>query len=132
MKTPIHEIFSRALRGAAGSLAICQMGSPARITVLPIAFCLAAYGANHEGPRAEEARACTPCHSLAIVHSQRLSRTAWTKEIDKMAGWGAQIDHRQELLDYLADEYGESKPRAEPQLSSDDSKPSSNSPQSRP
>ena len=37
----------------------------------------------------EEARSCIPCHSLRLIHSQRLSRTAWNKELDK-TGFGKQ------------------------------------------
>ena len=46
-----------------------------------------------------EQRECTACHSMRLTHSQRLSPTAWGKELDKMAGWGAQIKDRQLLLE---------------------------------
>jgi hypothetical protein len=58
----------------------------------------------------EEQRACTPCHSLRLVHSQRLSATAWQKEIDKMIAWGAPVSDRKLLLDYLSHEYNAEKP----------------------
>ncbi len=58
----------------------------------------------------EEARACTPCHSLRLIHSQRLSRATWNKEIDKMAGWGTKITDREALLEYLVANYGDDKP----------------------
>jgi cytochrome c5 len=38
--------------------------------------------------------ACTPCHSLRLVDSQRLSKATWNKELDKMAGWGPKIQDR--------------------------------------
>ena len=58
----------------------------------------------------EEQRACTPCHSLRLVHSQRLSPAAWQREIDKMIGWGAPVSDRKLLLDYLSQEYNVEKP----------------------
>ena len=58
----------------------------------------------------EEQRACTPCHSLRLVHSQRLSVTAWQREIDKMIKWGAPVSDRKLLLDYLSQEYNVEKP----------------------
>ena len=57
----------------------------------------------------EEARSCIPCHSLRLVHSQRLSRTAWNKELDKMAGWGTVMTDREALLEYLVANFGEDK-----------------------
>jgi hypothetical protein len=62
----------------------------------------------------EAALACLPCHSLRLVQSQRLSRAAWGKEIDKMTGWGAKITDRDALLEYLAANFGDDKPAAPP------------------
>jgi hypothetical protein len=58
----------------------------------------------------EEQRTCLPCHSLRLIHSQRLSRAAWTKELDKMAGWGTKMSDRDALLEYLLANYGDDKP----------------------
>ena len=58
----------------------------------------------------EEARSCVPCHSLRIVHSQRLSRATWNRELDKMANWGTKIGDREALLEYLAANFGDDKP----------------------
>lgn len=58
----------------------------------------------------EETFSCVQCHSLRLIHSQRLSKAAWSKELDKMAGWGAVFRDRQTLLDYLSQEYGDTKP----------------------
>src|SRR5256885_16257317 len=33
--------------------------------------------------------ACTECHDAGIILQQRLSRKAWTKEVDKMIKWVA-------------------------------------------
>jgi mono/diheme cytochrome c family protein len=69
--------------------------------------------------RKEEARSCIPCHSLRLVHSQRLSRAAWGKELDKMAGWGTRITDRDALLEYLAADFGEDKAPPAPAMTRD-------------
>jgi mono/diheme cytochrome c family protein len=58
----------------------------------------------------EEARSCIACHSLRIVHSQRLSKAAWGRELDKMAGWGTKVEHRDALVEYLTANFGDDKP----------------------
>ena len=67
----------------------------------------------------KEERNCVPCHSLRIVHSQRLPRAAWNRELDKMAGWGAKYTERDALLEYLVTNYGDDKPMAKPEISGD-------------
>jgi hypothetical protein len=48
--------------------------------------------------------ACTECHDARIVMQQRLSKEAWTKEVDKMIKWGAlvQTGDREAFIDYLS------------------------------
>ena len=58
-----------------------------------------------------------PCHSLRLIHSQRLSRAGWTKELDKMAGWGTKYTDRDALLEYLVANYGDDKPLPKPAMS---------------
>jgi hypothetical protein len=65
----------------------------------------------------EEARACLACHSLRIVHSQRLSRAAWNRELDKMAGWGTKYTDREALLEYLVANFGDDKPAPKAEMS---------------
>ena len=67
----------------------------------------------------KEERSCIPCHSLRLVHSQRLSRAAWSRELDKMAGWGAKYTDRDALLEYLVANYGDDKPAGKPETSGD-------------
>ena len=67
----------------------------------------------------EEGLSCTPCHSLRLVHSQRLSKAIWTKEIDKMVGWGCKIQDRDNLMEYLMTYFGDDKPAIPPVLSKD-------------
>ena len=67
----------------------------------------------------KEERNCIACHSLRIVHSQRLSRAAWDRELTKMAGWGAKYTDRDALLEYLVANYGDDKPMGKPEMSGD-------------
>src|SRR3954447_22962020 len=67
----------------------------------------------------EEQRQCVACHSLRIIHSQRLGRPAWTRELDKMAGWGTKYTDRDALLEYLVANFGDDKPMAPPAISED-------------
>jgi hypothetical protein len=67
----------------------------------------------------KEERSCIPCHSLRLVHSQRLSRAAWNKELDKMAGWGAKYTDRDALLEFLVANYGDDKPAGKADMSAD-------------
>ncbi len=67
-------------------------------------------------PKAEAA--CLSCHEARIIVQQRLSKAAWTKEVDKMVKWGSEVDplDRDALIDYLsanfsADEAAYNPPR---------------------
>ena len=48
--------------------------------------------------------ACMECHDAGIIVQQRLSKAAWTKEVDKMIKWGAVVDaaDRDAFIDYLS------------------------------
>ena len=90
-------------------------------SVFAFAFTTAA-GADQatiEKGQKEEQRTCLPCHSLRIVHSNRLSRAGWNKELDKMAGWGAKYSDRAALLEYLVATFGEDQPVAQPDMTAD-------------
>lgn len=52
---------------------------------------------------------CLTCHGTALITQQRLSREAWSRELDKMIGWGAIVSAEQRggLLDYLASRFGD-------------------------
>ena len=76
-----------------------------------------------EQAKKEEARSCVQCHSLRLVHSQRLSTQAWTKEVDKMIGWGAPVHDRQLLIDYYSQQYSDAKPGPAPDRSADAANP---------
>jgi mono/diheme cytochrome c family protein len=68
-----------------------------------------------------EQTTCLPCHSLRLIHSQRLPRATWDKELTKMAGWGwsAKPEDRAALLEFLVANYGADKPAAPPDKSAD-------------
>jgi hypothetical protein len=42
-----------------------------------------------------------------MMRQQRLTRAQWEKEIDKMTGWGAQVNtaDRPAIVDYLAGQF---------------------------
>ncbi len=58
------------------------------------------------------ATACTECHEARIILQQRLSKAAWTKEVDKMIKWGALVDtsDHDALIDYLSTNFGVDHP----------------------
>lgn len=74
------------------------------------------------GPmQAKATTACTECHEARIVLQQRLSKTAWAKEVDKMVKWGAVVDanDRDALIDYLSTSFSpEKSPYNPPRTSS--------------
>jgi len=78
---------------------------------------LAADQATLDRGKKEEGRVCLPCHSLRLVHSQRLSKATWNKELDKMAGWGAKYQDRDALLEYLVANFGDDKAPPPPAMS---------------
>jgi cytochrome c5 len=62
-------------------------------------------------PAAGEAtykRACLTCHESDIIEQQKLTPTGWTRSVEKMMRWGAQISDadKQPLVDYLAVRFG--------------------------
>jgi hypothetical protein len=52
--------------------------------------------------------ACLTCHEEDVIMQQRLSRTQWEREVDKMIRWGAKVDkaERDAMIDYLLKLYG--------------------------
>ena len=70
------------------------------------------------GPmQAKATTACMECHEARIILQQRLSKAAWTKEVDKMTKWGAVVDSadRDALIDYLSANFSPDKTVYEPQ-----------------
>jgi len=52
--------------------------------------------------------ACSTCHEPRIIVQQRLSKAAWTREVDKMIKWGAEVNpqDRDALIDYFSTNFG--------------------------
>jgi hypothetical protein len=66
-----------------------------------------------DGSEQEKAgAACLTCHEARIIVQQRLSKAAWTKELDKMIKWGADVDpkDRNVLIDYFSSNFGPDQP----------------------
>ena len=66
--------------------------------------------------QAKATTACMECHGARIIVQQRLSKAAWTKEVDKMMKWGALVepaDH-DALIDYLSENFSPDKPPYDP------------------
>jgi hypothetical protein len=57
---------------------------------------------------------CLSCHESDLIISQRLSRQGWTREVDKMVRWGANVPEaeKEALIDYLAAKFGPRKAEA--------------------
>jgi hypothetical protein len=65
------------------------------------------------GPvKAKATTACLECHEARIILQQRLSKAAWTKEVEKMIKWGAVVDptDRDALIDYLSTNFSPDQP----------------------
>jgi len=65
------------------------------------------------GSAKEKAEAtCLSCHEARIIVQQRLGKPAWTKEVDKMIKWGAEVDpkDRDTLIDYFTANFGPDQP----------------------
>jgi hypothetical protein len=74
-----------------------------------------------QGPvQAKATTACLECHEARIILQQRLTKAAWTKEVDKMMKWGAVVDpaDRDALIDYLSTNFSPDKPAYDPQRTS--------------
>jgi len=60
------------------------------------------------GPmQAKATTSCLECHEARIIVQQRLSKAAWTREVDKMIKWGAVVDpaDRDSLIDYFTSNF---------------------------
>jgi cytochrome c553 len=59
------------------------------------------------GTEAIYKRACLTCHEDDLIEAQRLTRTGWTREVEKMMRWGAIVSDAEKdaLIEYLAARY---------------------------
>jgi hypothetical protein len=75
--------------------------------------------------------ACLECHEARIIVQQRLSKPAWTKEVDKMVKWGAVVDanDRDALIDYLSTNFNAEQPAYSAPRTATESRPVKGTPQ---
>jgi hypothetical protein len=52
-------------------------------------------------------RSCLMCHERDLIAQQRLTRSGWAREVDKMIRWGAPVSEADKsgLVDFLAEQY---------------------------
>ena len=88
-------------------------GSVLSVALICAAAIVAAASSPNEelpaSPLQEKATAaCLSCHEARIIVQQRLSKAAWTREMDKMVKWGAEVDPRDRdaLIDYFSANLG--------------------------
>ena len=64
----------------------------------------AASHATTDAGAASYKRACLTCHEADIIEQQKLSRTGWTRSVEKMMRWGATIGdtEKEPLIEYLS------------------------------
>jgi hypothetical protein len=58
--------------------------------------------------------ACTgSCHGPSLIAQQRLDRAGWTREVEKMIAWGAEVPaaEKESLINYLSSLFTPSRPR---------------------
>ena len=50
---------------------------------------------------------CLTCHGDDLIHQQRLNKAGWTREVEKMVRWGAEVKDadKDHLIEYLAATY---------------------------
>ena len=84
-----------------------RVGVSAVKTITPAGAATASASANPT-PSAQFKATCNVCHEEDVIRQQRLTRTQWGREIDKMVRWGAQVKtgDRETFLDYLTNHYG--------------------------
>jgi len=69
-------------------------------------------GALRDGAGVDVLRdSCLACHGSEPITQQRLTAAQWTREIDKMIGWGADVppNKKKALIDYLAKNFPSNK-----------------------
>ena len=54
---------------------------------------------------------CLTCHGDDLVQQQRLSKTGWTREVEKMVRWGAEVSDEEKtvLVEYLISQNNSTK-----------------------
>jgi nitrate/TMAO reductase-like tetraheme cytochrome c subunit len=67
--------------------------------------------------------ACTQCHTVSNITKKPRTKAEWSKVLDKMTGYGADVDDkdRDAILDYLSTNFGPGKTASSKQSKSEKS-----------
>jgi len=67
----------------------------------------AASHTNTDAGAATYRRACLVCHDADMISQQTLSKTGWTRSVEKMMRWGAAVTDadKEPLVDYLVSQH---------------------------
>jgi hypothetical protein len=112
-----HERKSNVGRRRADSLSATTLAVIIVVVLSPWAFSQKPAADLPPGPmQAKATTSCLECHEARIILQQRLSKAAWTKEVDKMVKWGAVVDanDRDALIDYLSANFSPDQPAYAP------------------
>jgi hypothetical protein len=112
-----HERKSNVRRRRADPLSAITLAVIIVVVPSPWAFSQKPAADLPPGPmQAKATTSCLECHEARIILQQRLSKAAWTKEVDKMVKWGAVVDanDRDALIDYLSANFSPDQPAYAP------------------
>src|SRR5438094_6034008 len=81
--------------------------------IYPLADIACAQGAAAGIVQKMEATCTRVCHGPSLITQQRLDVAGWTREVNKMVGWGAEIEggDKEELVRYLAAQFNANRSR---------------------
>src|SRR5688572_3712468 len=68
--------------------------------------------ASAEMAKKMEATCTSSCHGASLIAQQRLDRNGWTREVDKMIRWGANVQptDKEALISYLTQAFNANRP----------------------
>lgn len=85
---------------------------------IPVLICLVSDPAGAQVPadgvvQKIEATCTRACHGSSLIAQQRLNIAGWTREVNKMIGWGADVADadKDALIAYLANTFNNDRPR---------------------
>lgn len=102
--------MDRRIVAALVFLASCKDPPPPAPAAKPDAAAAAAAAAAPSSADAKKIveNACLSCHQEEMLQQQRLTKAQWEKTVNKMSGWGANLEEADKpaLIAYLAESYG--------------------------
>ena len=85
---------------------------------IPVLICLVCGVVRAQGPadgivQKMEATCTRACHGPSLIAQQRLNIAGWTREVNKMMGWGVTVADadKDALIAYLAKTFNNDRPR---------------------